>query len=81
MAIKREIRLRETGDGTWTATDLTRGISAEGESRAAALDALDGLTTKSGKNFEESLGDRLKGMASDIDAGSVEEVRDIRKRD
>jgi hypothetical protein len=37
----REIRLVENPDGQWTARDLGVGISAQGETRADALDALD----------------------------------------
>lgn len=37
----REIRLIENPDGQWTARDLDVEISAQGESRTAALAALD----------------------------------------
>ncbi len=37
----REIRLVENPDGHWTARDLQADVSAQGETRAAALAALD----------------------------------------
>ncbi|NLV10704.1 type II toxin-antitoxin system HicB family antitoxin [Halomicrobium mukohataei] len=37
----REIRLLENPDGQWTARDVQVGISAQGTTRAEALDALD----------------------------------------
>ena len=39
----REIRLLENPDGQWTARDLRVGVTAQGESRAAALDNLDAV--------------------------------------
>ena len=39
----REIRLLENPDGQWTARDLRVGVTAQGESRAAALDKLDAV--------------------------------------
>ncbi len=41
MSSGREIRLVENPDGQWTARDVDLGVSAEGESRDGALDALD----------------------------------------
>ena len=37
----REIRLLKNPDGQWTARDLRVGVTAQGESRTAALDNLD----------------------------------------
>lgn len=37
----REIRLLKNPDGQWTAWDLRAGVTAQGESREAALDNLD----------------------------------------
>jgi len=37
----REIRLLKNPDGQWTARDLRVGVTAQGESRDAALDNLD----------------------------------------
>lgn len=37
----REIRLLQNPDGQWTARDLVAGMTAQGKSRAAALDSLD----------------------------------------
>ena len=39
----RHIRLTENADGQWTARDLDVEISAQGATREAALDALDGV--------------------------------------
>ncbi|SMO38679.1 type II toxin-antitoxin system HicB family antitoxin [Halorubrum cibi] len=40
-APEREIRLLKNPDGQWTARDLRLGVTAQGDSRSAALDALD----------------------------------------
>ena len=39
----REIRLLKNPDGKWTARDLRVGVTAQGESRGAALDNLDAV--------------------------------------
>jgi predicted RNase H-like HicB family nuclease len=39
----REIRLLKNPDGQWTARDLRAGVTAQGESRTAALDNLDAV--------------------------------------
>ena len=39
----REIRLLKNPDGQWTARDLHVGVTAQGESRAVALDNLDAV--------------------------------------
>jgi mono/diheme cytochrome c family protein len=39
----REIRLVKNPDGQWTARDLRVGVTAQGDSRDAALDALDAV--------------------------------------
>ncbi|TQQ80017.1 type II toxin-antitoxin system HicB family antitoxin [Halonotius terrestris] len=39
----REIRLVKNPDGQWTARDLRVGVTAQGESRAVALDNLDAV--------------------------------------
>ena len=40
---EREIRLRKNPDGQWTARDLRVEISAQGDTRAAALENLDAV--------------------------------------
>jgi predicted RNase H-like HicB family nuclease len=40
---EREIRLLKNPDGQWTARDLRAGVTAQGESRTAALDNLDAV--------------------------------------
>jgi predicted RNase H-like HicB family nuclease len=42
-AAEREIRLLKNPDGQWTARDLRVGVTAQGESREAALDNLDAV--------------------------------------
>ena len=39
----REIRLVKNPDGQWTARDLRVGVTAQGQSRSAALANLDGV--------------------------------------
>jgi|GEM_PF-1370076 len=39
----REIRLLQNPDGQWTARDLVVGVTAQGTTRAAALDSLDAV--------------------------------------
>jgi len=39
----REIRLLKNPNGQWTARDLRVGVTAQGESRAVALDNLDAV--------------------------------------
>lgn len=43
MSTGREIRLIENPDGQWTARDCEVEVSAEGDTREAALDALDAV--------------------------------------
>ncbi|WP_135304727.1 type II toxin-antitoxin system HicB family antitoxin [Haloarcula amylovorans] len=40
---EREIRLIENPDGKWTARNLQAGLTAEGDTRAAALENLDAV--------------------------------------
>jgi len=42
-ATEREIRLRKNPDGQWTARDLCIEISAQGDTRASALENLDAV--------------------------------------
>lgn len=42
-ALDREIRLLKNPDGQWTARDLRVGVTAQGQSRSAALDNLDAV--------------------------------------
>lgn len=43
MSAGREIRLVKNPDGQWTARDVDLGVSTQGETRDAALDALDAV--------------------------------------
>jgi len=78
MSTKREIRLIETDDGEWSAVDEESGVTGTGETREEALSNLDAETSSS--DGEAPLGDRLRGMAGDLDVDPVESVRDVRER-
>lgn len=74
MSTGREIRLIETDEG-WTAVEEETGITAVGETRSEALDALDErLATDAG-----GLGDSLAALAADADVDSVAAVRELRE--
>ncbi|WP_435143834.1 type II toxin-antitoxin system HicB family antitoxin [Halobaculum sp. P14] len=78
MSTKREIRLIETDDGEWAAVDEDSGVTSTGETREEALSNLDAETSTS--DDDAPLGDRLRGMAGDLDVDPVESVREIRER-
>jgi len=78
MSTKRTIRLVETDDGEWSAVDEETGVTGTGETREEALADLDAETSSS--DDDAPLGDRLRGMAGDLDVDPVESVRDIRER-
>jgi hypothetical protein len=78
MSTKREIRLIETDDGKWSAVDEETGATGTGNTREEALSDLD--TETSSPDEDVPLGDRLRGMAGDLDVDPVEAVRDIRER-
>ncbi|GAD51548.1 hypothetical protein MBEHAL_0308 [Halarchaeum acidiphilum MH1-52-1] len=82
MSVRREIRLIEEESGRWAATDEERGITARGESAEDALEELENAVSGADEEIEErgSLGDRLRGMADDLDVDPVEDVRETRER-
>ena len=77
MSTKREIRLIETDDGEWSAVDENTGATGTGDTREEALSNLDAETPSPD---DAPLGDRLRGMAGDLDVDPVESVREIRER-
>lgn len=78
MSTKREIRLIETDDGTWSAVDEDTGATGTGDTQAEALSDLD--AERSSPDDDAPLGDRLRGMAGDLDVDPVEAVREVRER-
>jgi hypothetical protein len=79
MSTKREIRLIKTDDGKWSAVDEETGATGTGNTREEALSDLDAETSSSDDD-DVPLGDRLRGMAGDLDVDPVEAVREIRER-
>lgn len=77
MSTGREIRLIETPDGEWSAIDEATGVVSHGETKEEALANLDGAVSDP---ESEPLGDRLAGMAGDLDIDPVAAVRDVRER-
>jgi predicted RNase H-like HicB family nuclease len=66
MSIGREIHLTENPDGQWTARDEEVGISAQGASRAAALDALDDVVgAVTGDGGHEPTEEELRDLSVD----------------
>lgn len=58
-AEQRRITLTETGDGRWTAREETAGVTARGETKEAALAALD--------TAEDDETDRQQETGEDVD--------------
>ncbi|AUV84688.1 HicB family protein (plasmid) [Salinigranum rubrum] len=77
----REIRLVENPDGQWTARDLDVGVSAQGESRTAALDALDAVVAAvRGEGGHEPTDDELRALGIEPEAArSSGELPDVLK--
>jgi hypothetical protein len=78
MSTTRELRLIEADDGGWAAVDEETGATGTGATREEALLALD--AERSAPTDDVPLGDRLRGMAGDLDVAPVESVRDIREQ-
>ncbi|GAA0211291.1 type II toxin-antitoxin system HicB family antitoxin [Halobaculum roseum] len=78
MSTKRDIRLIETDDGEFAAVDEESGVTGTGMTREEALSNLDAETST--PDDDAALGDRLRGMAGDLDVDPVESVREIRER-
>jgi len=78
----REIRLVENPDGQWTARDLDAEVTAQGETRAAALGALDDVVAAlSGEAGHEPTDEELRELGVDPDAAREQddELPDILK--
>lgn len=78
----REIRLVENPDGQWTARDLDVEVSAQGETRAAALAALDDvIAALSGEAGHEPTDTELEELGVDPDDAreQADELPDILK--
>jgi hypothetical protein len=64
----REIRLVENPDGRWTARDLQVGVSAQGETREAALATLDDVVDAvAGDGGHEPTDEELREFGVDPD--------------
>ena len=64
----REIRLSENPDGRWTARDLDAEVSVQGETRTAALDALDAVVAAiTGDGGHEPTDEELRELGVDPD--------------
>jgi predicted RNase H-like HicB family nuclease len=62
----REIRLLENPDGQWTARDLRVEVSAQGETRAAALENLDDVVAAvTGAGGREPTDEELRDLGVD----------------
>ena len=78
----REIRLVENPDGQWTARDLEAEVTAQGETRAGALDALDDVVAAlSGEAGHEPTDEELRELGVDPDAAREQgdELPDVLK--
>ncbi|WP_324665816.1 type II toxin-antitoxin system HicB family antitoxin [Haloarcula sediminis] len=78
----REIRLVENPDGQWTARDLEAEVTAQGETRAAALAALDDVVAAlAGEAGHEPTDEELRELGVEPDAAreQSDELPDILK--
>jgi predicted RNase H-like HicB family nuclease len=65
-APEREIRLLKNPDGQWTARDLRVGVTAQGESRDAALDNLDAVVEAvEGEGGQPPTDDEIRDLGVD----------------
>ena len=78
MSTRREIRLIEADSGRWSAVDVDTGAVGTGDTREAALSALDRRSDDAADR--RPLGDRLAGMGGDLDVDPVDAVRRLRER-
>lgn len=62
----REIRLLENPDGQWTARDIEVGVSAQGQTRASALENLDAVVAAvTGEGGHEPTADEMRELGVD----------------
>lgn len=77
---RREIRLAENPDGRWTARDLTAEVSAQGDTRSGALEALDAVVAAvTGDGGHEPTDDELRelGVDPEVARSGSEELPDV----
>jgi predicted RNase H-like HicB family nuclease len=73
MSTGREIHLTESEDGWWTARDLGVEISAQGETRAEALDNLDAVVAAvTGDGGHEPTDEELRDLGVDPDVARTQ---------
>jgi hypothetical protein len=78
----REIRLIENPDGQWTARDMDVEVTAQGETRAAALDALDDVVAAlDSEAGHEPIDEELRELGVDPDTAREQgdELPDVLK--
>lgn len=69
----REIRLLENPDGQWTARDLQVEVSAQGATRAGALENLDAVVDAvAGDGGHEPTDDELRDLGVDPDTARTQ---------
>jgi hypothetical protein len=69
----REIRLLKNPDGWWTARDLRVGATAQGESRAGALDNLDAVVEAiEGDGGQPPTDDEIRALGLDPDVARTQ---------
>jgi hypothetical protein len=76
----REIRLLKNPDGQWTARDLRAGVTAQGESRDAALDNLDAVVEAvEGNGGRPPTDDEIRtlGVDPDVARSQSDELPDV----
>ena len=70
----REIRLLKNPDGRWTARDLRVGVTAQGESRSAALDNLDAVVDAvEGDGGRPPTDDEIRDLGVDPDVARTQD--------
>lgn len=76
----REIRLLKNPDGRWTARDLRVGVTAQGETRSAALDNLDAVVgAVEGEGGRPPTDDEIRELGVDPDVARThgDELPDV----
>ena len=80
MSTAREIRLIENEDGLWTARDLAVEVTAQGETRDEALDALDEVVAAvAGDGGHEPTDEELRELGVDPETArsQADELPDV----
>lgn len=81
MSTGREIRLLENPDGRWTATDVDTGLTAQADTREAALDTLDDVVeAAAGEGGHEPTDAELRELGVDPEVARAQgELPDVLK--